>query len=384
MPLSTEQQIYNYINKAKKILICFKKDFEVDSLAAALGLSFSLKKMGRDVTVVCSDFVSPKNLLFLPMAREIKSDLPALRKFIISLDVSQSQVKELSYDIKDGKLKIFITPKEGFFSPEQAQFEDSNFGFDLIFTVDTEDLESLGKIYDANTEFFYEVPIINIDHHPENEHFGQINHVDLVSTSTSEIVYREIESFGKDRIDEDLATLLLAGVISKTKNFKSLEITPQTLIATSSLIMAGGRREEIVKNLYRTKSVADLKLWGRALARLEKDKEIPGLVWSTLTAKDFEKAGCNKKNLEAVMDELIATIPEAEIVALFCEQREGRMVEVKIISYNKNIDLLQLTRDFEPRGKKNEVGFLLENKNIIDAEKKVLAVVKQGLRNVGG
>ncbi len=281
MPLTTEQQIYNYINEAKKILICFKRDFEIDSLTSALALGGCLRKLDKQVTIVCSDFLAFERLAFLPTINEVKGELPNLKKFIISIDVSQAPVKELSYEVQDGKLKIFITPKEGLLTAEQTKFEKSDFGFDLIFTVDTPDLESLGKIYEKNTEFFYEVPVINIDHQPENEHFGQINYVNLTATSTAEIIYREIESFGKDIIDEDLATLLLAGLISKTKNFRSLQITPQTLIATSSLILAGARREEIVNNLYRTKSVNDLKLWGRVLARLERDGEFPGLIWST-------------------------------------------------------------------------------------------------------
>jgi len=383
VPLSTEQQIYNNINKANKILICFKKDFEIDSLASALAMGYCLKKLDKQVTIISSDFSLNPKLEFMPMAKEVRGDLPALRKFVISIDVSQTKLKELSYDVKDGKLKIFITPKEGFFTPEQAKFEDSDFGFDLIFVLDSWDLESLGKIYDNNTEFFYDVPIINIDHHPENEHFGQINYVNLTATSTSEIIYREIESFGKDIVNEDLATLLLAGIISKTKNFKSLQITPQTLIATSSLIMAGGRREEVVKNLYQTKSVSDLKLWGRVLARLERDKEFSGLLWSTLTLSDFEKAGAKKNNLRAVMDEMMATIPEAEVVILFYEDNESR-TGIKVISYNRNIDLLQILRELGPHGKKNEVDFFIGGEKIIEIERHVLDVIKGGLRNVTG
>ena len=381
MPLSTEQQIYNSINEAHKILVCFKRDFEIDSMVSALALGYCFKKLDKQVTVACTEFSLKDNLKFLPMANEIKPDLPSLKKFIISLDVSQTKLKELSYNVRDGKLKIFITPKESFLTQEQVSFESSNFGFDLIFVLDALDLESLGKIYEANTEFFYEVPVINIDHHPENEHFGQINYVDLVSTSTSEIIYKEIESFGKDIIDEDLATLLLAGIISKTKNFRSLQITPQTLIATSSLIVAGGRREEIVNNLYRTKSVADLKLWGRILARLERDREFPNLIWSALTLADFSKAGTDKKNMGAVMEELMAAIPETEVVALFYEEMENR-IGIKIISYNHNIDLLGLAQKFEPRGNKGGIEFFVKGRNIIEVEKEVLGVVREGLRNV--
>ena len=383
MPLSTEQQIYNCINKANKILICFKENFEIDSLASALALGYCLKKLDKQVTVACSNFELTSNLGFLPLTNEIKDDLLLFKNLVVSLDVSETQLKELSYHVKDNKLKIFITPKNGSFTSDQVKFENSNFKYDLIFVVDTLDLESLGKIYEKNTEFFYGIPIINIDHHTENEHFGQINYINLVSASTSEIIYKEIESFGKDIIDEDLATLLLAGIISKTKNFRSLQITPQTLIATSSLIMAGGRREEIVNNLYRTKSVADIKLWGRVLARLESDHEVPGLIWSTLKADDFKKSGCGNKNLEAVMDELMATIPGADMAVLFYENPENN-INIKITSYNKNIDLSQLTQKFSAKNSNGIIELSVKHNDIVKVEKKVLDIIREGLKNIHG
>ncbi|MDP2766655.1 MAG: hypothetical protein Q8O41_04270, partial [Candidatus Methanoperedens sp.] len=64
------------------------------------------------------------------------------------------------------------------FTEDDISSRSSGFKYDLIIALDTADLESLGQIYDNDTEFFYKTPIINIDHHSENEEFGQINFIE--------------------------------------------------------------------------------------------------------------------------------------------------------------------------------------------------------------
>ncbi|MBU4331729.1 DHH family phosphoesterase [Patescibacteria group bacterium] len=379
MSLTPEQQIYNSIEKAKNILITFKQGHDIDSITAALAIAQVLKKLDKKYCIASYDFKLLPKLSFLAQTKEIKGVVPPLRKFIISLNISKSQVKELNYDVLGERLKIFITPQNGFFAPEDVLIENSNFIFDLTFVLNTQDLDALGKIYEDNTEFFYETPIINIDYHPNNEYFGQINLINLVATSTSEIVYSLIEALDKNLIDEDVATALLTGVISETKNFKSLEITPQTLITTSKLITLGGRREEIVENLYRTKTITDLKLWGRVLARLELSKKEPRLVSSSLTLQDFEKSGASKDTLLEVIDELIVNIPKAEIIILLYEEKE-KDITVLVTSYNKNIDVFGLTSEFKPQGSKDKVRFSIKGKSVLEAEKWLIPKLEEKLK----
>ncbi len=81
------------------------------------------------------------------------------------------------------------------------------------------------------------------------------------------------------------------------------------------------------------------------------------------------------------MEELMATIPEAEIVILFYED-DANKVGVKIISLNPNLDLPSLTTNYSGAGKKNKVEFYMENKNILEIEKEMLEVMRRGLRNM--
>ena len=166
-----------------------------------------------------------------------------------------------------------------------------------------------------NADFFYHTPIINIDHNPANDYFGQINLVDITATSISEIIFELIKEMGGEILNEQIATNLLAGIISKTKSFRTTSVTPKSLAIASHLVASGARREEIIKNLFQTKNIATLKLWGRVLARL-KEGESHRLVWSLVSRHDFGSSGAGEEDLIGVIDELIINTPLAEIVAL--------------------------------------------------------------------
>jgi len=279
--LNQSEQIFNQIDKAKNILITFSKVWDGDAVSSALALFLFLQKQGKSVEIAADKFEQNQPFEFLPSYTSIQNKLNNLRKFIVSLDITNARVGQIKYKLEESTLNFIISPKEGFFTHEDIKSRSGNFKYDLIITLDTPDLESLGAIYDNDTEFFYNVPIINIDHHSHNESFGQINAVELTSISTSQIIYNLLCDKNSELIDEDIATCLLAGIISKTRSFKTNNITPEALSISSELISMGAKREEIVTRLYRSRSINVLKLWGRVLARLKSDMQNQ-LVWSVL------------------------------------------------------------------------------------------------------
>jgi phosphoesterase RecJ-like protein len=376
MGRSPIQQTIELIEKSSSIVIALPISPSTDAVASSLGLFLAMEKIGKKVKVVCNEFNLPPTHQFLAKSKEIHTDLTALRKFIISLDLTRAKVQELSYDITDNKLNIFITPKNGFFESRDIATSASAYDHDLIIVVDAPDLEALGKIYDDNTEFFYHTPIVNIDHNPANEYFGEINIVDLVATSTSEIIFELIKGFQDPLMDEYIATSLLTGIISKTKSFQSNTVTPRSLAISSLLIENGARRDEIIKNLYRTKSINALKLWGRTLARLK--TEFNGrLVWSLLNEQDFQKSGAREQDLDGVIDELIINTPNAEIVAILYEQASK---EVKvIISTVQAIDGLAMFKELAPTGSRNFTRLTIQDKSLLEVEKVILDTIRKHL-----
>jgi len=383
--LTPEQQIFEQIKKADNILITFSKAWSGDSIASALALYLFLKKLDKKVEITAEKINQGALFNFLPSYEKINYSLDNLRKFIVSLDISSAKIGQIKYKIEDNILNFIISPKEGFFTHDDIKSRSGEFKYDLIIVLDTPDLESLGKIYDNDTEFFYQVPIINIDHHSHNEEFGQINLVELTSVATAEMLFNLFTGFSRDLIDENIATCLLAGIISKTRSFKTQNITPQALSVSSQLISMGAKREEVVNRLYRSRSLNVLKLWGRVLARLTGAMDNK-LVWSLLTKDDFIKTNTVESDLNEVIDELIISIPQAKTVLLIYESEENEQVEktkiTNVLVYStKNINSLDLVKKWNPEGTK-KLAKIKINKNIDETENEIIQHLEENLQKL--
>ncbi len=374
MALKPLQQAKDIIEKSNSILIVLPRDPSVDSVTSGLALFMIFEKLKKDSKVVCNEFRLPPNVNFLPKSQDIHTDLTSLRKFIISLNVSSTKAEELSYAIQDKKLNIYITPRNGYFEEKDVSVSAGDFAYDLVVVVGASDLESLGKLYDDHTEFFYHTPIINIDHQAANENFGQVNLVEMTATSNSEIVFELIKNLGDNHLDEYIATNLLTGIISKTKSFQSPVVTPKSLAVASHLITSGARREEIIKNLYQTKSLSTLKLWGRALARLRATKNNK-VVWSLLTVEDFKKSEADVDELPGVVDELIVNTPEAKAITILYEAKQNKVQG--IIYTPANIDALKIFKDYKPKGSKDFTKIYVDKADLVQAEQKVIDILKK-------
>ncbi|MFA6908545.1 MAG: hypothetical protein WC289_01530 [Patescibacteria group bacterium] len=372
MQTSPIQQSVELITRSQSFLIALPSHPTTDAVAAGLGLFLTLEKLGKKAKVVCSEFDLPPHHQFLPKSKEIHTNMSAIRKFVITVDVARTPVDELSYDIVGDKLNIFLTPKSGFFEARDITTSPSNYEYDAIVVIDAPDLDALGKLYQENAEFFYHTPIINIDHSPSNEQYGQINPVDLVATSSSEIVFELCKALGTELLDEYIATNLLTGIISKTKSFQTATVTPRSLSIASHLIEQGARRDDIIKNLYRTKSIETLKLWGRALARLRTNHG-GRVVWSVLNRQDFERSGADEQKLDGVIDELIVNTPQAELIVVIYEKSD-QTIGV-IASTTRSLDGFMVFRNWKPQGTKNYMTFTLPGISLTDAEKQVLDAI---------
>jgi nanoRNase/pAp phosphatase (c-di-AMP/oligoRNAs hydrolase) len=381
--LGLEQQIFRQLEKAKNTLIVFPSEGDGDAIASALGLFLSLKKSGQAVDLAgYKNANGPHPLSFLPSYESIQDGLVNLRRFIVSLDISQAKVSQIKYAVDGDQLNFIISPASGWFRPEDVTTRAGEFKYDLIVGVGASDLESLGRLYDDNVEFFYKTTIINIDRRPANEEFGQINFVDLNAAATAEIVFYLLKNWKEECITEDAATCLLAGVIQATKNFKTPNLTPRTLLSASQLIALGARREEIVSHLYRSRDMGSLKLWGRLLNGLQAERNSE-LLWSKLSAFDLAAAGIDPikdtavpSGLDDVVSELITGLPNAKLLAIFCEE-DSRSTRIILYSL-KNINALDCLKGYEPQGLAQRAEALL-SQNLAVAAEAILANLRAKL-----
>ena len=375
--LSAEQQIIEQIDKANRILITFGRDWKGDTIASALALKNWLTERGKVADIIAEKPTRILPFSFLPGYALISNELDNIRRFIISLNLTNAAVDQVEYRLEKQTLDFIVSPKDGFFTASDISSRSSGFRYSLIFVLGTPDLESLGSIYDRDTEFFFKTPIINIDHNPANENFGQINFVNVKAVGVAEILYDLITTVPENKIDEDMATCLLTGLITSTKSFKTPNITPHTLTIASELITLGGRREEIINSLYRSRKLNVLKLWGRALTGLKESLD-GRLVWSQITNADFSETKTDATHLTDIIDELIINMPKAQIIVLLYQDNTNAKA---IIHSVRNLNALELTESFKSTGTRNLATINFE-KSLTEASTELIALLENKISSL--
>jgi len=317
MELTIEQQIFETLSKAKKVLIALPESITADSLSSGLALAMFLQKMDKDVSVVCSGSL-PEHLQFLPRIESVKADVAGGKSLVVVVDISAKKLDEISYQSTEDKVSIFLKPKDGMFTAEDISFSNDKISVDVLVCVGSKSLESFGVLFERHTDLFFETPKINIDNRAKNEYFGAINFVDINATSIAEMLATLFGKYETLLVDEDIATCLLTGIITQTHSFQHAHTTPKAFMKASELVALGGRQQEVIKFIYKTKPLPLLKLWGRALARL-KVMDGDSAAYSMLNTADFEKAQSSPQDLPAVMKELLDSLESHNVVGLLAE-----------------------------------------------------------------
>jgi nanoRNase/pAp phosphatase (c-di-AMP/oligoRNAs hydrolase) len=375
MEQNSKKQIFKFIKKSENILVALEPRANGDALGSSLAFYLFLKKLGKNVNIISANLPLEK-FNFLPSYDKINKNFKADREYIISIDIPQGKLNQLYYKHKKEQLKIYLKPKNIELNREKISLQNGNFNYDLIVVCGIYDLEMLGSLYEENAELFFETPIMNIDNHSSNEYFGKVNLVEITAGAVSQILSEFLFETQKDLIDANIATCLLTGIISETKSFQAINTTPKALEAAAKLITLGAKQQEIIRYLYKTKSLNYLKLWGRLMARLRYDSQFR-IIWSLISQTDFQKTQTNADNLNLVTEELIKNSPEANLCLIFWESAEGVQAQAQII---KNLNLEELQNLLGGSLENNKINFKLGTTDIVQAEKQTLEKIKNWLK----
>ena len=331
MSLDLQQQFKNFLEKSKEILILLPQNPQGDEIGSAWALYFFLKKRGFSPNIGLSGEL-PLKFSFLPKPEKILPEISGARDFVLSFDTTRNKIIHLKTEEKENRYNVYVTPEKGSVDPRDFSFILAKFNYDLLIVLGCSDLEKLGKIYETNSDLFFEVPIINIDHQSSNENFGQINLVDVTASSTSEIVSQTLEQNYPDAMTEEVANCLLTGIISATNSFQENSTTPKTLLSAANLMDKGAKQQEIIRWLYKTQSFNTLKLWGRVMAKLKLEESLK-LVWSELTIEDFVYSRTRPEDLPAILEKLQENYSEGKtFLCLFNNTPESTVALVKSAS----------------------------------------------------
>jgi phosphoesterase RecJ-like protein len=325
MSLDFSQQFNNILKNTKHALVFVAQNPNGDSIGSAWAMHFFLKKIGVEATVVVPGSSQHfDRFSFLAKPENIIDSLAGARDFVLSFNTEYNKITNVRTERDGQQLNIFITPEKGSIDPRDFSFIPAKFKYDLVIVLGSPDKESLGNVYEENPDIFYEVPVINIDHHTENDNFGQINIVDITASSTSEIVADLLQKNDSADIDETMAESLLAGIIDATNSFQKKNTTPKSLQIAASLMAKGADQQKIIRYLFKTQPFHLLKLWGRVMARLNWEDDI-SLAWAPVYLEDFVQSRSNPADVPFILDKIKENYSAGKIFMVLYNETAGEI-----------------------------------------------------------
>ncbi|WP_042355147.1 DHH family phosphoesterase [Bacillus rubiinfantis] len=145
------------------------------------------------------------------------------------------------------------------------RIEDSVYNGALVIVCDTANAERI-----CDSRYSLGEKLIKIDHHPNEDPYGDLVWVDTTASSCSEMIY-EFYLFGKDRgltINDEAARLLFAGIVGDTGRFLFPSTTEKTFAYAGDLIHYQFSRTELFDKMYELEPNI-IKLQGHVLQNFE-------------------------------------------------------------------------------------------------------------------
>ena len=187
----------------------------------------------------------------------------------------------------------------------------------LAFFFDSGNLERSGgsvKRIAANAT------IVNVDHHPSNSRFGDVNVIEPDASAVGQVVMEMLDHFGYP-ITQAMAANLYVALLTDTGGFRHENTTPRALEDAARLARLGADPGKIATMVYKMRPETTLKLSGLALATMR--VELDGrLAWAKVTRRMLKEANAVMAESEGIIDTL-NSIAGLELAILFKEVNDS-------------------------------------------------------------
>jgi bifunctional oligoribonuclease and PAP phosphatase NrnA len=292
---SVPDQVVETIRGAKRVLAISHESPDADAFGSLLGVALAVELLGGTATAVSSD---PPTAVydFMPHIERVQTE------------------------------------------------PDDQLDYDLIVVSDAGDLPRVGRLARERADLFSSVPMLVIDNHSSNVGFGTVDWIDFDAAAACEMVALLVARLGipLDALSGTIAADLMAGLIGDTAMFQHPNTTPRTLRVAAELLAAGAPMADVGRRIYRSKSNAQLHLFGLVLAKLQ--TALDGrLVWSTLEPPDLATAGASLDLSEGIID-LLAQSSTADVAILFRDM--GDVTRISSRTRDGGVDATVLTGVF--------------------------------------
>ena len=239
-------EVANKITEAHNILVALSSDPSVDEMAAAIGLTLYLDKIGKRATAIYSG-ETPNALQFLKPEETFEGTADVLQDFVIA--INKDKADHLRYKLDGDFVKIYITPYMSRISEEDLDFSYGDFNIDLVIALDVANGVDLDAALREHGRIMHDAVIVNITTGKPGK-LGEIEWSDKKASSVSEMAAKLLYNMGdKVAIGKDEATAFLTGIVAATNRFSNARTTAETMTMASKLMKSGANQQLISRNI---------------------------------------------------------------------------------------------------------------------------------------
>jgi bifunctional oligoribonuclease and PAP phosphatase NrnA len=193
--------------------------------------------------------------------------------------------------------------------------------------------------------------VINIDHHPGNTGYGQINWFDPAAAACGEMVFDLVVGLGVT-LTAEIATHVYLAILTDTGSFRFSSISPRTFDICRVLLEAGVDPVSVARGVYDSGTMARLKLSGALLSGMQMDPT-GRIALLYLDHEIARAAGGTYEDTDGLINEPL-TVKEVQAVVFF-KHVQGDEYRVSMRSKGA-IDVNAVAKAFGGGGHKNAAG----------------------------
>lgn len=234
------------IAESQNILVALSADPSVDEMAAAIGLSIYLDKIGKHVAAIYSG-VTPNALEFLNPDETFEDSADILQDFVIALN--KEKADHLRYKLDGDYVKIFITPYKSKIVEDDLEYSYGDYNVDLVLALDVANGVDLDAALREHGRIMHDAVIVNITTGNPGK-LGEIEWSDKKSSSVSEMIAGLVYAIsGKVPVEKEEATAFLTGIVAATNRFSGANTSSETMNMASKLMNSGANQQLVSKNI---------------------------------------------------------------------------------------------------------------------------------------
>lgn len=207
-------QLLEAIKQGQTFLVASHESPDGDAIGSTLALTLALREMGKEVVAYNRHGV-PKEYRFLPGHETLVNEVEPGRKF------------------------------------------------DVGFVLDAGELKRAGAWIRECCDC-----LVNIDHHPHSEDFGDVYYLDVEASATGVMVHRVLEQL-RHPTSEDVAICVYTAILSDTGSFRYSNSNQEAFRVAGEMVPLGVDPWAISSGLYESQDEERLRLLALALPTLK-------------------------------------------------------------------------------------------------------------------